>query len=96
MTRDDAWFFDTELLLLAEHNGLRVVLPLRWIRGRARARRNRSTGRRLRPVPLCRAAGSWPCSGCRRRSGHAERAWSTRALARRTPADGAHTAGVNA
>ncbi|GAA2207988.1 hypothetical protein GCM10009850_034460 [Nonomuraea monospora] len=30
--RDDAWFFDTELLLLAEHNGLRVhEVPVDWI-----------------------------------------------------------------
>jgi putative flippase GtrA len=29
---DDAWFFDTELLLLAEHNGLRVhEVPVDWI-----------------------------------------------------------------
>ncbi|MET0132449.1 MAG: glycosyltransferase, partial [Kibdelosporangium sp.] len=30
--RDDNWFFDTELLLLAEHNGLRVhEVPVDWI-----------------------------------------------------------------
>lgn len=30
--RDEAWFFDTELLLLAEHNGLRVhEVPVDWI-----------------------------------------------------------------
>jgi glycosyltransferase involved in cell wall biosynthesis len=30
--RDDEWFFDTELLLLAEHNGLRVhEVPVDWI-----------------------------------------------------------------
>lgn len=30
--QDDAWFFDTELLLLAEHNGLRVFeVPVDWI-----------------------------------------------------------------
>jgi putative flippase GtrA len=29
---DDAWFFDTELLLLAQHNGLRVhEVPVDWI-----------------------------------------------------------------
>jgi putative flippase GtrA len=29
---DDGWFFDTELLLLAEHNGLRVhELPVDWV-----------------------------------------------------------------
>ncbi|WP_084773004.1 glycosyltransferase [Nonomuraea candida] len=29
---DDSWFFDTELLLLAEHNGLRVhEVPVDWI-----------------------------------------------------------------
>jgi putative flippase GtrA len=29
---DDAWFFDTELLLLAEHNGLRIhEVPVDWI-----------------------------------------------------------------
>jgi putative flippase GtrA len=28
---DDAWFFDTELLLLAEHNGLRILeVPVDW------------------------------------------------------------------
>ena len=32
VTRDDAWFFDTELLLLAEHNGLRVhEVPVDWV-----------------------------------------------------------------
>jgi putative flippase GtrA len=30
--RDNAWFFDTELLLLAEHNGLRIhEVPVDWI-----------------------------------------------------------------
>ena len=30
--RDDGWFFDTELLLLAEHNGLRVhEVPVDWV-----------------------------------------------------------------
>ena len=30
--QDNAWFFDTELLLLAEHNGLRVhEVPVTWI-----------------------------------------------------------------
>jgi putative flippase GtrA len=30
--RDEGWFFDTELLLLAEHNGLRVhEVPVDWI-----------------------------------------------------------------
>lgn len=30
--RDDSWFFDTELLLLAEHNGLRVLeVPVDWV-----------------------------------------------------------------
>jgi hypothetical protein len=29
---DDGWFFDTELLLLAEHNGLRITeLPVVWV-----------------------------------------------------------------
>ncbi|HEY6317288.1 MAG TPA: bifunctional glycosyltransferase family 2/GtrA family protein [Acidimicrobiia bacterium] len=29
---DQAWFFDTELLLLAEHNGLRIhELPVNWV-----------------------------------------------------------------
>ncbi|MEW2401874.1 glycosyltransferase [Streptomyces sp. NPDC046862] len=32
VTRDEAWFFDTELLLLAEHNGLRVhEVPVDWV-----------------------------------------------------------------
>lgn len=32
VTEDDAWFFDTELLLLAEHNGLRVhEVPVDWV-----------------------------------------------------------------
>lgn len=31
-TQDDAWFFDTELLLLAEHNGLRIhEVPVDWV-----------------------------------------------------------------
>jgi hypothetical protein len=30
--QDDGWFFDTELLLLAEHNGLRVhEVPVDWV-----------------------------------------------------------------
>lgn len=30
--QDDSWFFDTELLLLAEHNGLRVhEVPVDWV-----------------------------------------------------------------
>jgi len=30
--KDDEWFFDTELLLLAEHNGLRVFeVPVDWV-----------------------------------------------------------------
>ncbi|MFJ8781966.1 glycosyltransferase [Streptomyces sp. NPDC102476] len=32
VTRDNAWFFDTELLLLAEHNGLRIhEVPVDWV-----------------------------------------------------------------
>jgi len=32
LTRDDAWFFDTELLLLAERSGLRIhEVPVDWI-----------------------------------------------------------------
>ncbi|WP_250904600.1 glycosyltransferase [Actinomadura sp. NEAU-AAG7] len=32
VTEDDAWFFDTELLVLAEHNGLRVhEVPVDWV-----------------------------------------------------------------
>jgi putative flippase GtrA len=32
MVKDDSWFFDTELLLLAERNGLRVhEVPVTWI-----------------------------------------------------------------
>lgn len=31
---DDGWFFDTELLLLAEHNGLRIhEVPVDWVEG---------------------------------------------------------------
>ena len=31
-TQDDAWFFDTELLLLAEYNGLRIhEVPVDWV-----------------------------------------------------------------
>jgi putative flippase GtrA len=31
-TTDDGWFFDTELLLLAEHNGLRIhEVPVDWV-----------------------------------------------------------------
>ena len=30
--RDNGWFFDTELLVLAEHNGLRIhEVPVDWI-----------------------------------------------------------------
>jgi putative flippase GtrA len=32
MVRDNGWFFDTELLVLAEHNGLRIhEVPVDWI-----------------------------------------------------------------
>jgi putative flippase GtrA len=32
MVEDEAWFFDTELLVLAEHNGLRIhEVPVDWI-----------------------------------------------------------------
>lgn len=32
MVRDDAWFFDTELLLLAERNGIRIhEVPVDWV-----------------------------------------------------------------
>jgi putative flippase GtrA len=32
LVEDQAWFFDTELLLLAEHNGLRIhELPVDWV-----------------------------------------------------------------
>ncbi|MBI4884550.1 MAG: bifunctional glycosyltransferase family 2/GtrA family protein [Actinobacteria bacterium] len=32
LVHDDAWFFDTELLLVAEHNGLRVLeIPVDWV-----------------------------------------------------------------
>jgi hypothetical protein len=30
--KDGAWFFDTELLLLAEHNGFRLIeIPVDWV-----------------------------------------------------------------
>src|SRR5436305_1557554 len=32
LVEDDRWFFDTELLLLAEHNGMRIhEVPVDWI-----------------------------------------------------------------
>ncbi|WP_233359041.1 bifunctional glycosyltransferase family 2/GtrA family protein [Thermomonospora amylolytica] len=32
VTSDDSWFFDTELLVLAEHNGLRIhEVPVDWV-----------------------------------------------------------------
>ena len=32
LVQDNAWFFDTELLLVAEHNGLRVFeIPVDWV-----------------------------------------------------------------
>jgi putative flippase GtrA len=32
LVEDDAWFFDTELLVLAEHNGLRIhEVPVDWV-----------------------------------------------------------------
>ncbi|MCB0954942.1 MAG: bifunctional glycosyltransferase family 2/GtrA family protein [Ilumatobacter sp.] len=32
LVEDNAWFFDTELLLLAEHNGLRILeVPVDWV-----------------------------------------------------------------
>src|SRR5947199_1569911 len=32
LVEDDGWFFDTELLLLAEHNGLRIhEVPVDWV-----------------------------------------------------------------
>ncbi|XVQ15860.1 glycosyltransferase [Spirillospora sp. CA-255316] len=32
VTADDSWFFDTELLVLAEHNGLRIhEVPVDWV-----------------------------------------------------------------
>ena len=32
LVEDEAWFFDTELLLLAEHNGLRILeVPVDWV-----------------------------------------------------------------
>src|SRR5436309_2956334 len=32
MIEDDSWFFDTELLLLAQHHGLRLhEVPVHWV-----------------------------------------------------------------
>src|SRR5207248_6005551 len=32
LVEDDGWFFDTELLILAEHNGLRIhEVPVDWV-----------------------------------------------------------------
>ncbi|HAP74925.1 MAG TPA: sugar translocase [Acidimicrobiaceae bacterium] len=32
LVEDNAWFFDTELLLIAEHNGLRIIeVPVDWV-----------------------------------------------------------------
>jgi hypothetical protein len=32
LIENNTWFFDTELLLLAEHNGLRIAeVPVRWV-----------------------------------------------------------------
>ena len=32
LVEDDGWFFDTELLILAEHNGMRIhEVPVDWV-----------------------------------------------------------------
>ena len=56
---DNGWFFDTELLLLAEHNGLRIhEVPVDWV--------DDSDSRRTSCIP--RSAISWARPGWRVRS----------------------------
>ncbi|GAA2678358.1 MULTISPECIES: glycosyltransferase [Actinosynnema] len=60
---DDAWFFDTELLLLAEHNGLRVLeLPVDWVEdvdSRVRVTRTAAANvRGLARIALARLSGA--------------------------------------
>jgi putative flippase GtrA len=70
--KDDNWFFDTELLLLAEHNGLRVhEVPVDWIEDIDTRVRIGSTAlediRGLIRVARAKAAGSARVSGLPRR-----------------------------
>ena len=50
LVEDEGWFFDTELLVLAEHNGLRIhEVPVDWVDDPDVARRRREHGRRRPP-----------------------------------------------
>ncbi|HEX3787970.1 MAG TPA: bifunctional glycosyltransferase family 2/GtrA family protein [Pseudonocardiaceae bacterium] len=59
--QDDSWFFDTELLLLAEHNGLRVhEVPVDWVEDTdSRVHIGRTVGEDLRGlIRVARAKAS--------------------------------------
>jgi hypothetical protein len=68
--RNDAWFFDTELLLLAEHNGLRVhEVPVDWVEDTDTRVHLRSAVtedlRGLLRVARAKASGAAKVAGCR-------------------------------
>ncbi|MFD8914627.1 glycosyltransferase [Streptomyces sp. NPDC059575] len=70
--KDDNWFFDTELLLLAEHNGLRVhEVPVDWVEDMDTRVRIGSTAlediRGLVRVARAKAVGTARVSGLPRR-----------------------------
>ena len=72
---DDGWFFDTELLLLAERNGLRIhEVPVDWVddRRQPRARRAHRARRPRRHRP------GWPRTFATRRRPRRPRRPSTR------------------
>lgn len=72
--RDDGWFFDTELLALAQHSGWRVAeVPVRWVDDPGTTVRLWPTVcRDLRGVWRLRRAlgrGGWPPASCERGRG---------------------------
>ena len=78
LIEDDAWFFDTELLILAEHNGFRIhEVPVDWIDD-ADSRVD------VAHTALADLAGMWRMA---RRIG-ARRAVEARAVSRAAPVDG--------
>ncbi len=72
--RDDGWFFDTELLVLAQRRGLRIhEVPVDWVDDPdsrvdiVRTALDRPQGRRAAAAPPARSRGSW-ASACSARS----------------------------
>ena len=66
LVEDTGWFFDTELLVLAERSGLRIhEVPVDWVDDPDSQRRHRRAPRSPTSRASCGSAARWPPAGSR-------------------------------